>query len=140
MLLLQQRVLTLEDLQPLDLARRPRRTVDSLHSAPEVPVTGLLPPAREHEGMDVQGIGDRLHLHPRHAAQLHGHQLELNNVVVHLPRTERSAHQTPPSVSQKCLLYRGRFSGACTAMLAALVERDAAVGTAKFVLKERAED
>ena len=62
MLLAQHRVLTLERLQPLELAPRPRS--DPWGPPPQHPVARLLPPPREHDGMNIQGLGRRLHLHP----------------------------------------------------------------------------
>lgn len=99
MLLAEHRVLTLEALQALDFPGAP-----PLHDAPpgsalEDPVPRFFPPTRQHEGVDVQRIGDRLDLHARHVAELHRRQLELDAIAVHLLRANRSAHQTPPSVS-----------------------------------------
>src|SRR5574341_1737457 len=97
MLLAEHRVLALERLQPLDLASRTR--VDPPRSPPQHPLARLFPPPREHERMDIQSVGHRLHLHPGHTAELHRRQLEVHTVAVNLLRASRSAHSTPPSVS-----------------------------------------
>src|SRR5215468_1801409 len=99
MLLPEHRVLPLEGLQAFDLTG-----TSPVHDAPrgstlEDPVPSFLPPPRQHDGMDVQGVGHRLHLHPRHAAQLHGRHLELDTVAMNLLRPDPSTHLTPPSVS-----------------------------------------
>src|SRR5574341_143675 len=110
MLLAEHRVLPLERLQPLDLPAAPPFNDPPPGSALEDPVPRFFSPARQHEGMDIQGIGYRLHLHPRHPAELHRRQLEVHAVAMNLLRADRPTHSTPPSVSRKCLLYRGRFS------------------------------
>src|SRR5688500_10932549 len=86
--------------------------------------------------MDIQGLGHRLHLHPGHVAELHRGQLELDAVAVNRLRSNRFGHSTPPSVSRKCLLYRGRFT-VCSAakvgvraMIASALHCRAAWGTA----------
>src|SRR5712692_5554760 len=99
MLLAEHRVLTLEGLQALDLTSTPPLDDASPGSALQEPAARLLSPAREHEGVNVQRVGDRLDLHPRHAAQLHGRQLELHTVALNLLRPDWSTHLTPPSVS-----------------------------------------
>jgi len=60
-LFLQQRVLTLQRLELFELARRSRGHHHPPRSAPEHAVSHFLSPARQHEGMDVEGVGDRLH-------------------------------------------------------------------------------
>src|SRR5205814_8704765 len=98
MLLAEHRVLALERLQPLDLPRAPPFHDTPPRSALEDPVPRFFPPARQHEGVDIQRVGDRLHLHARHATELHRGQLELDAIAVNLLGA-RSTHSTPPSVS-----------------------------------------
>src|SRR5688572_18343157 len=88
---LEHRVLALERLELLDLARPPRFDRAALWPALEDAITHFLAPPRQHEGVDVEGVGDRLHLHPGHAAKLHRRELELHTVTVDLLRTG-SAH------------------------------------------------
>jgi hypothetical protein len=97
-LFLEHRVFAFEDLELLDLARCSRRDVHPSSSPREHPVTHLLAPARQHEGMDVEGIGHGLHFHPWHVTQLHRREFEFNAVAVHLFEAWL-AHATPPSVS-----------------------------------------
>src|SRR6266508_1641878 len=99
MLDLEHRVLALKGLEPVNLTAAPRRNLHALGSAPEDAVAHLFPPARQHERMDVQRFGYGLHLYPWHPAELHGRQLELDAIAMHLLRPNRSTHQTPPSVS-----------------------------------------
>lgn len=99
MLLAEHHVLALERLQAPDLAGAPPLDDAPPGSAPEEPVARFLPPARQHEGVDVQRVGDRLDLHPEHATELHRRQLELDAVVVNLPRTDRSPHPDTSRVS-----------------------------------------
>jgi len=63
MLLLQIGVLPFEQLQLRDLAGRAgwRRLRGS---SAEPTIARILPPLGQHEGMDLQRRGDRLHLHP----------------------------------------------------------------------------
>jgi len=82
----------------LHLARPPRFDRTALGPALEDAVTHFLAPPRQHEGVDVECVGDRLNLHPGHAAKLHRRELELDAVAVDLLRAG-SAHSTPPSVS-----------------------------------------
>src|SRR5215813_2055639 len=99
MLLPEHRVLAPERLQPLDLTSTPPFHDPPPSPAFEDPLPRFLPPARQHEGMDVQRVGDRLDLHPWHPAEFHRRQLELHTVAMHLLRANRPAHSTPPSVS-----------------------------------------
>src|SRR4029450_2300708 len=99
MLLPEYRVLALERLQSLDLTRTPPFHNTSPRSAFEDPLPCFFPPPRQHEGVDVQRVGNRLDLHPRHPAELHRRQLEFHAVAMHLLRANRPAHSTPPSVS-----------------------------------------
>src|SRR5437867_7091087 len=98
MFLAEHRVLALERLQPLDLTSAPPFHDAPPRSASEDPVPCFFPPARQHEGVDVQRVVDRLHLHARHATELHRGHLELDAIEVNLLRA-RSTHSTPPSVS-----------------------------------------
>lgn len=98
MLFLEQRVLALEGLQLLDLARRARWELHASRPPLEDAIAHFLSPARQHDGMDVEGIRDRLNLDPGHLAELHGRQFEFNAVAVNLPEAWL-AHSTPPSVS-----------------------------------------
>src|SRR5262245_23735440 len=75
---------------------------------PQTPFPELLPPPRQHERVDVERVGDRLHLDPWPMTQLHRRALELDPVLLRLLRA-RSAHLTPPLVRWKCLLYRGKI-------------------------------
>src|SRR5215471_5036378 len=74
----------------------------------QAPFPKLLPPARQHERVDVEGLGDGFHLNAWSVTQLHGRALELDPVLLRLLRA-RSAHLTPPIVRWKCLLYRGKI-------------------------------
>ena len=76
LLLLQERMCLLERLQLFDLPHRSggRRRVSP---SAEDPVARILPPLGQHEGMDLQRIGDRLHLHPGLPTQSDRRQLEL---------------------------------------------------------------
>ncbi len=85
MLLAEHRVLPLKRLEPLDLPGPPPFHDASSCSALEDPVPHFLPPPGQHEGVDVQRVGDRLHLHTRHAAELHRRQLELGAIADLLP-------------------------------------------------------
>ena len=97
-LFLQQRELTLQRLELLELPRRSCRQVYPSRSASEYAVADFLAPARQHKGMDVEGIGDRLYLDPRHVAQLHGRQFEFNAKAMNLLGAWLTL-ATPPSVS-----------------------------------------
>src|SRR5213595_909413 len=82
---------TLELLQPADLAWR--RHVDRRPALPpQPPLAHRLPPPREHERVNVERGGDRLHLHPALSTQPHGGELELRTVFLNLLRT-RSWHR-----------------------------------------------
>src|SRR5437016_1779340 len=61
-------------------------------------VAHFLSPARQHEGMDVEGVGHRLNLDSRHVAELHSRQFEFNAVAMNLLEAWL-AHSTSPSVS-----------------------------------------
>ena len=98
MLLAEHRVLALERLQPLDLTSAPPFHDARLRSTLEDSVPRFFPPAGQHEGMEVEGVGYCLHLDPRQVAQLHGRQLEFNAVAMNLPEAWLT-HSTPPSVS-----------------------------------------
>src|SRR5256885_1324559 len=90
----------LELLQPTDLARR--RHVDRRPMLPpQLPLAHLLPPPREHERVNVEGRGNRLHLYPALPTQPHGGELELRTVFLNLLRT-RPGHSTLPSVRGRC--------------------------------------
>jgi|SRR5215467_7080949 len=98
MLFLEHRVIALEGLQGRELAPRSRWQGPTPYPALDHAVPDFLPPPREHEGMDVEGVGDGLDLDPRHMAELHSRQLELGAVAMDLPQAWL-AHSTPPSVS-----------------------------------------
>src|SRR5215470_3211468 len=98
MLFLEQRVIAFESLQSLELARRSRWQVPTPYPPRDLSVLEIRPPPREHEGMDVEGVGHGLDLDPRHMAELHSRQLELGAVAMDLPQAWL-AHVTPPSVS-----------------------------------------
>src|SRR5207247_11413243 len=99
--LLQERMRTLELLQPADLAWR--RHVDRGPALPpQPPLAHRLPPPREHERVNVERGGDRLHLHPALSTQPHGGELELRTVFLNLLRT-RSWPRHLPLVRWKCL-------------------------------------
>src|SRR5437867_9668230 len=75
----------LKRLKPADL---PWRGQLHGHSLPaEDPVTHFLPPPRQHERMNVERGGHRLHLHPALPAEAHRGQLELRTVFLDLLRT-----------------------------------------------------
>src|SRR6266853_4068336 len=85
MLLLQERMGALEGLEPADLSRR-----GQLHRPPlpaEDPVAHCLPPPRQHERVNVERRGHRLHLHPALPAEAHRGELELRTVFLDLLRT-----------------------------------------------------
>src|SRR6266571_1596715 len=78
MLLLQERMRALERLEPTDLPRR-----GHLHRPPlpaEDPGAHFLPPPRQHERMNVERGGHRLHLHTTLPTEAHRGQLELGAV------------------------------------------------------------
>ena len=89
---------TLEGLQGLELTRRSQWHVPMRYPALDHSVPDFLPPAREHERMDVEGIGYCLDLDPGHVAELYSRQLELGAVAVDLPQAWLP-YSTPPSVS-----------------------------------------
>jgi hypothetical protein len=98
MLLLQQPMLALQLLQPLDLAftRSFARTGLRLEAPwSETSLTELLPPTGKHERVDVECLGHGLHLDPGPMTELHRRALELDSVLLRLLRA-RSAHPTPP--------------------------------------------
>src|SRR6266568_1370382 len=85
MLLLQKRMGALERLEPSDLPWR-----GHLHRHPlpaQDPIAHGLPPPRQHERMNVERCGHRLHLHPALPAEAHRGQLELRTVFLDLLRT-----------------------------------------------------
>jgi hypothetical protein len=65
----------LERLQLRDLAHWARRRCLG-RAASQSAIAGILPPLREHEGMDRERRGHRLHLHPRLLTQADGRELE----------------------------------------------------------------
>src|SRR5262249_15845133 len=99
MLLPEHRVLALERLQPLDLTSTPPFHDPPPSPAFEDPLPRFLPPARQHEGIHVQRVSDRLALHPSHPPTFRRRSLGLHTVAMHLLRANRPAHSTPPSVS-----------------------------------------
>jgi len=64
MLGLEHRMFPLEGLQPLDLTYTAGVDLNSFGSPAQKTLAGFLPPARQHEGMDIQGLGHGLHLDP----------------------------------------------------------------------------
>lgn len=70
----------------------PKRTAYGLFWTASQPVARFLPPARQHDRMNVERLGDRLNLDVGHATEFHRRQLELYAVAMHLLRTDRSAH------------------------------------------------
>src|SRR5438034_10468592 len=101
MLLLQKRMVATERLESADLPRR--RQAYHGHALPtQQAVPRLLPPPRQHERMNVERGGDRLHLHPTLPAEAHRSQLKLGTVFLDLLRTG-ARHKTPPVVRWKCL-------------------------------------
>ena len=91
-------MLALQGLELIELPRGSRGEIHSPRSAFEHAIAHFLAPPRQHEGMDVEGVSDRLHLDPRQMAQLHGRQLEFNAVAMNLPEPWLT-HATPPSAS-----------------------------------------
>jgi len=75
-LLLEHCVLALELLQPRELTRLRRRRHRRRRTA-EPALAGVLPPLREHEGVDRERRGNRLHLDPRLLTQPDGCAFEL---------------------------------------------------------------
>jgi hypothetical protein len=55
-------MLSFKGLQLLELARGTRRQLHASRPTPEHAVAYLLAPARQHERVNVEGIGDGLHL------------------------------------------------------------------------------
>jgi hypothetical protein len=91
-LLPKQRVLALEGGQLLDLASLAGLELDATRSAqPTVP--DFLAPAREHEGMDVERLGDVLDLNAGKIAETHGLTFELDAVAVGLPWALDPSHR-----------------------------------------------
>jgi len=86
MLLFEFRILPLERLQLRDLASWARRRCFRWSSA-ESTVFQVLPPLREHEGVNLECGGDGLHLNPRLLTQANGCELKLVAVSVDLPWT-----------------------------------------------------
>ena len=72
-------------------------------------VARFLPPPRQHERVNLQRVGHRLHLDARQLTELHSLEFELQAVLTDFHRTQRRGIQTPPSVRRKCLLYRGKI-------------------------------
>src|SRR6266568_821651 len=97
----------LELLEPADLSRR--GDMDRRSALPsQTPLTHGLPPPRQHERVNVERRGDRLHLHATLSTQAHSGELELRTVFLNLLRTG-SWHRHLPLVRWKCLQNRGRF-------------------------------
>src|SRR5881296_4160579 len=68
-----------------------------------------LPPPRQHERMNVEGRGHRLHLHPPLTTQPHRSELELRTVFLNLLRTG-PRHRHPRLVrSKKVQEYSAEF-------------------------------
>ena len=87
MLLLQQRMRPLQRLQPLQLPGRghPHRR-GHRNATPQHPLPGFLTPLRQHEGMDLQGIGYVLPQDPVQLTQLHA--LSLNSRLYRIASSE----------------------------------------------------
>src|SRR2546426_3682182 len=138
MLLLQERMRALERLEPTDLPRR-----GHLHRPPlppEDPGAHFLPPPRQHERMNVERGGHRLHLHTTLPTEAHRGQLELGAVFLdflrpcarhrHLPLLGGSVYKSEGGfpVSFKRMLGRGvgiraRIDRLATHLLRAADER-----------------
>src|SRR5881392_3787468 len=67
-----------------------------------------LPPPRQHERMNVEGRGHRLHLHPPLTTQPHGGELELRTVFLNLLRTGRGI-DTPGLLGRSVYKSEGGF-------------------------------
>ncbi len=118
MLLLQQSMGVSQRLKSFDLARpRGLHRRRHGHAPSQHGVAGFLPPARQHKRMDLEGVGDRLHLNALQLTQLDGLELKLQAVPLNLPWA-CSWRETPPLVRRKCLLYRGKFRDGSSALLA----------------------
>src|SRR3989442_13528855 len=78
MLLLQERMRALERLEPTDPPRRGHLPRPPLPA--EDPGAHFLPPPRQHERMNVERGGHRLHLHTTLPTEAHRGQLELGAV------------------------------------------------------------
>src|SRR5688572_366699 len=90
MLLLQQRVRPLKRLQALELPH-----LRWLHRGyptrpPKIAVAHFFAPPRQHEGMNIQGVGHRLDLDALQLTQFHRLALELQAVTMHFPWTGSS--------------------------------------------------
>ena len=57
-------MLALQGLELIELPRGSRGEIHSPRSAFEHAIAHFLAPPRQHEGMDVEGVSDRLHLDP----------------------------------------------------------------------------
>jgi hypothetical protein len=90
-LLPQQRVLALEGGQLLDLVPLAGFEPNAAHSA-EPAVADLLAPAREHEGMNVERLGDILDLDAGKVAKAHSLALEIVAIAMDLSRTLDPGH------------------------------------------------
>jgi len=81
MLLLEHRVLPLQCLQSLHLAGgRYLHRCGQRYAAPQHAVARFLPPPRQHERVDLQGVGHGLHFDAWQLTELHRLELELQTV------------------------------------------------------------
>ena len=85
MLLLQQRVRTLKRLQALELPHFRWLHRGYPKQPPKIAVAHFFPPPRQHEGMNIQGVGHRLDLDALQLTQFHRLALELQAVTMHFP-------------------------------------------------------
>jgi hypothetical protein len=76
--------------------------------ADEQAITGLFAPARKHEGMDAQRLGDILHEDARLLAHGHGLELELQAIAFGL-LWSRGAHGTDSPLGRSVHKSQARF-------------------------------
>lgn len=93
MLLLEQGVRPLQGLEAFHLTRSRRLDRFRHRDAPaEDAVLGLFPPPRQHERVDLQGVGDGLDLHAFQLTEFDRLEFELQAVLSDLRRPETTRH------------------------------------------------
>src|SRR3954453_15807039 len=97
MLLLELRVLPLEHLELSDLSRGSGRW-RFVGSSSQAAVLHVLPPLRDHEGMNLERGSDGLHLNPGLLTQVNGGELKLVGIPSDVTRS-RSRHD-PSSLGE----------------------------------------
>src|SRR6187455_3235190 len=85
MLLSEQRVRSLQRLKPFHVTRRRHfHCLRPRYAPPQHAVSGFLPPPRQHERMNLEGVCDRLDLHALQLTEFHCLELELQAVPMNL--------------------------------------------------------